>query len=235
MPTGVLRHPADAASVGCLRARAHPTLVAHRLGGGKSRRYAVLRIVAGARIRPRLLERSPTPLPPVRKPQARARGIRVALNRYRIGSPGVACSPPGDFATGCPLGRLGVARESQRFPGVCACHPRLLTIGSVCRQEAPSASAGNTGGTPPCSTPLRERIRLWWLTGSGAAKVAATRSCGLSPGRGSARGSSSVRRPPCLRPPKCHLAAPPKADALEVSGGAAAASHRAGGSQWATS
>ena len=65
---------------------------------------------------------------PVRKPLARARGIRVASRRCRTGSPGVTCSPPGDFATGCPRGRRGVARESQTFPGVCACHPRLLTI-----------------------------------------------------------------------------------------------------------
>jgi len=45
----------------------------------------------------------------------------VASRRCRIGSPAVACSPPGDFATGCSRGRLGIARESQTFPGVCAC------------------------------------------------------------------------------------------------------------------
>ena len=39
------------------------------------------------------------------------------------------------------------------------------------------------------------RIRLPWNTSSGAAKVS-------SPGRGYARGSSSVRRPPCLPPPR---------------------------------
>ena len=39
------------------------------------------------------------------------------------------------------------------------------------------------------------RIRLPWNAGSGAAKVS-------SPGRGYARGSSSVRRPPCLPPPR---------------------------------
>ena len=33
--------------------------------------------------------------PPVRKPQSRARGIRVALRRCRNGSPGVTCSAPG--------------------------------------------------------------------------------------------------------------------------------------------
>ena len=49
----------------------HPASVDRRLGGGKS-------LVAGARIRPRLLERSPTPMPPVRKPQAQARGMRAA-------------------------------------------------------------------------------------------------------------------------------------------------------------
>ena len=49
---------------GLLRAlSAHSGYVYRRLGGGKSRRFAVLRIVAGARIRSRLLERSPTPLP----------------------------------------------------------------------------------------------------------------------------------------------------------------------------
>ena len=50
--------------------RAHP-VVDRRLGGGKSRRCAVLRIVAGARIRPRLLERSPTSLPPSSKVPSR--------------------------------------------------------------------------------------------------------------------------------------------------------------------
>ena len=48
-------------------------------------------------------------------------GNAGASMRCRSGSPAVACSPPGDFATGCPLGRQGVARESQRFPGGCAC------------------------------------------------------------------------------------------------------------------
>ena len=49
--------------------KAHSTYVDRRLGGGKS-------LVAGARIRPRLLERSPTLLPPDRKPQAW--GMRVS-------------------------------------------------------------------------------------------------------------------------------------------------------------
>ena len=47
--------------------------------------------------------------------------MRVASKQYRIGSPAVTCSAPGDFATGCPLGRLGIVRESQRCPGFCAC------------------------------------------------------------------------------------------------------------------
>ena len=37
----------------------------------------------------------------------------------------------GDFATGCPLGRRCVARETQRFPGVRACHRRLLDTAVV--------------------------------------------------------------------------------------------------------
>jgi hypothetical protein len=39
------------------------------------------------------------------------------------------CSAPGDFATGCSLGPLQVACESQRFPGFCAC---LRPDPSVC-------------------------------------------------------------------------------------------------------
>ena len=38
---------------------------------------------------------------------------------------------------GYPLGRRCVAREWQRFPGVCACHPRPFTIGD--RFEHPCA------------------------------------------------------------------------------------------------
>jgi hypothetical protein len=48
----------------CRPARADSTEVFRRLGGGNS-------LVAGARIRPRLLERSPTPLPPSSKPLSR--------------------------------------------------------------------------------------------------------------------------------------------------------------------
>jgi hypothetical protein len=46
------------------------------------------------------------------------------------------------------------------------------------------------------------RVRLPWFAGSGAAKVAASRSSGLSPGRGYAQGSSSVRRPPSPTRPR---------------------------------
>jgi hypothetical protein len=43
-----------------------------------------------------------------------------------------ACSTPGDFATGCWVGRRGIARESQRFPGRLRVPPdRLLSIGCV--------------------------------------------------------------------------------------------------------
>ena len=51
-----------------------------------------------------------------------------------------------------------------------------------------------------------ERIRLTRNAGSGAAKVS-------SPGRGYAQGSSSVRRPPRLPPPRYNRAATQKADA----------------------
>ena len=52
------------------------------------------------------------------------------------------------------------------------------------------------------------------IAGSGAAKVAASRSCGLSPGRGYAQGSSSVRRPPCLPAQVYQLVATPSQDPL---------------------
>ena len=55
-----------------------------------------------------------------------------------------------------------------------------------------------------------KRIRLTWFTGLGAAKVS-------SLVRGYAQSSSSVRRPPCLRRPRSHLAAAPKSDAVERS------------------
>ena len=76
-------------------------------------------------------------VPPDRKPQARARGMRGASKQYRIGSPAVTCSAPGDFATGCPLGRLGIVRESQRCPGFCAClrpapHDREVSASGGC-------------------------------------------------------------------------------------------------------
>ena len=41
-----------------------------------------------------------------------------------------------------------IARESQRFPGVCACHPRLLTIGN---------RVGHRGCCFPSGSPKRER------------------------------------------------------------------------------
>ena len=40
-----------------------------------------------------------------------------------------------------------------------------------------------------------KRIRLWWNAGSGAAKVAAARSCGLSPGRGYAKAPRAFADP----------------------------------------
>ena len=52
----------------------------------------------------------------------------------------------------------------------------------------------------------RERIRLTWIAGSGAAKVSSRWAA-------AARRSVSVRQPHCLPPSRCHLATPPKADA----------------------
>ena len=56
------------------------------------------------------------------------------------------------------------------------------------------------------------------LAGSGAANVAAARSCGLSPGRGYAQGSSSVRRRPFLPAQVSQPVAPPHRDAPEPPG-----------------
>ena len=155
--------------------RSHSTCVYRRLRGGKSRRCAVLRIVAGARIRPRLLERSPTPSPPppVRKPQARARGIRPATPSRSVASPRsppafpslalrASWNQPRRLPSGSPKRERGEYgpplhpapwRRHDHHPLSHRLRSGLLgTNRAGSRQEAPSASAGNTARH---SIPLR--------------------------------------------------------------------------------
>ena len=89
----------------------------------------------------------------VGKPQAQARGIRVASRRCRIGSPGVTCSAPGILLQDARLADWAslVSRKDSRLLRVPppAPHDREsggATLGVASRREAPSASAGYTGG-----------------------------------------------------------------------------------------
>ena len=85
------------ASRGCPRPRLAGILPAQ--GCARSRKPAVTSWVGQRRFRARRTGTEMVDhrwaLLPVREPQARARGIRVASRRCRIGSPGVACSAPG--------------------------------------------------------------------------------------------------------------------------------------------
>ena len=85
----------------------------------------------------------------IRKPQARARGKRVASSRCRIGSPGVACSASGILLRDAWLADWAslVSRKDSRLRRVPppAPHDREsggATVGVASRQEAPSARAG---------------------------------------------------------------------------------------------
>jgi len=82
------------------------------------------------------------------------------------GVPGSAgtCSNPGDFATGCSLGRLHAHSEAQRFPGFCACPrptPPHATDPSSCDRplliEAPRREPGGRRAVEP-SRPPEARI-----------------------------------------------------------------------------
>ena len=150
-----------------------------RLGGDKSRRCAILRIVAGARIRPRLLERLPTPLPPVRKPQAQARGMWVALRPLHAAARAHPTYVYRRFRGRQTSRRCGPGRPDA---------PRAFADPLASRQEAPSASAGNAGSTPPAPHRCQSASNLRGLPASGAAKVSSLRAA-------AARRSSSVRRP----------------------------------------
>ena len=92
--THVSQHAQLALELSQTRSRAHSTLVERQLGGGKS-------LVVGARIRPRLLERSPTPVPPFSKlPSRRSTKSRCALTALR---------KPGARTTGKRVATLVVA------------------------------------------------------------------------------------------------------------------------------
>ena len=120
-------------------------------------------------------------VPAARKPQARARGIRVASRRCRIGSPGVACSAPGILLQDARLADWAslVRRKHSRLLRVPPPAPHDRESGGspvavASRQEAPSASAGYTGRPEPVPD---------WFAGGGmlsspSGPVSSPRWCG---------------------------------------------------------
>ena len=65
------------------------------------------------------------------------------------------CGSPAGGRQKSPLRGPADCRRGEDTPEA----PRAFADPRASRQEAPSASAGNAGSTPPRSTPLRERIQ----------------------------------------------------------------------------
>ena len=113
---------------------------------------------------------------------------RRAVGR-RVPGPAETCSNPGDFATGCPSGRSGLARESQRFPGFCACLRPTPPI------EAPRREPGGRRAVGLSRPPeARTTVHHHDAQNAAPADQPVARRCRLKPAWESARAGCSAWR-----------------------------------------